>query len=135
LVGKGKICVAESYITGNNATDIGTTPQFDNAANFLELDSQIKIKGNGNGHIATTIRKNGNYRFIHLIRYGCSGDTGETGIEMRYRIPPKHKIQTVSGVSPYTGNESETTHWKIDGDHLIVTTKLELYSMIRVKFS
>jgi hypothetical protein len=135
LVGKGKICVAESYITGNNATDMGTTSQFDNAANFLELDSQIKIKGSGNGYISTTIRKNDHFRFIHLIRYGCSGDFGETGIEMRYRIPRKHKIKMVSGVSPFTGNESETTHWKIDGDHLIVTTKLELYSMIRVEFS
>lgn len=132
-VGKGKICATESYITGKSEADLVTTPAFNKANAFLNLDSQLKVQNNGNGHIGSTIRKNGSDRFIHLIRYACSGEAGEMGVGIVYRIPGKYKIQRVTGVSPFTGNDSETLNWKAEGDHITVATKVDIYTMIRVE--
>lgn len=135
LVGKGKVCAVESYITGNSEADIATTPAFNKAAVFLGLDSQLKVKNNGNGRVASAIRKNGRYRFIHLIRYASSGESRGTGVDLLYKIPAGHSIQTVTGVSPYTGNDKEAIQWKREGDHFTMATTLELYTMIKIELS
>lgn len=135
LLGDGKICVAESYLEGNNEADMSTTSVFNKAASFVELDSQIKVLNHGKGRLSSTIRKKELFRFIHLIRYGCSGENGETKIKMMYLIPEDYQIKTVISVSPFTGNESETIHWKVDGGYAIIETMVDLYSMIRVELA
>jgi hypothetical protein len=135
MVGKGMICAVGSYITGENESDMATTPAFNKAADFLGLDAQLKVQKDGNGRVASTIRKNGLYRFIHLIRYACSGEAGETGVQLLYRIPAGVSVQRVTGVSPYSRNKSEALQWKTKGDHLAITTSVELYTMIRIELS
>jgi len=135
VLGEGKISIAESYLEGNDESNMRTTYFFKKASSFVELDSQIKIFNHGNGRLSSTIRKKELFRFIHLIRYGCSGESGETKIKMAYEIPNEHKIIRMNSVSPFTGNESETIHWKVEGSYVIIETSVDLYSMISMELA
>ncbi len=133
-VGKGKICAVKSYSTGNNEANQASTTDFDKAASFLGLGSQIEIQNKGNGRVESTIRRNGKNRFIHLIRYGCAGDAGATGVHVAYRLPSKLKVQRITGSSPFTGNKNETLSWKVNGDAIAIETHVDIYTMIHVEF-
>ena len=132
--GKGKICHSATYITGKTEREMALTPTFRKAVSFMNLEAQLKVKNQGNGRIGSTIFRNGRNRFIHLIRYACKGTAGDTDISVVYRIPASKKIKTVTGQSPYTGNNKETVNWKQAGQELTITTRLDLYTMIRVEF-
>jgi hypothetical protein len=111
------------------------TPAFHNAVAYLNLGSQMKVKNNGNGRVESTIFSNGRNRFIHLIRYACEGTSGETGVTAVYRIPVNKKVEKVTGQSPYTGNPNVPVQWKTEGNNLIISTILDIYTMIRVTFN
>jgi hypothetical protein len=133
-LGKGKICTAGTYITGKTEAEMAVTPALNKAIASLNLDSQLKVKHNGNGRIESTIFKNGRKQFLHLIRYACKGAAGETDVTVQYSIPANKKINTVTAQSPYTGKDKEALKWKAVGDQLTITTSIDLYTMVTVEF-
>jgi hypothetical protein len=135
VAGRGKVCAVKSYQTGDSEAHQVITPAFNKAVAFLDLDSQLRIQNKGNGRIESSIRKNGKNRFIHLIRYACEGKAGATGVSVVYRIPGNYKIQSVTAVSPFTGNDKETIDWKVKAGHIAIETKVAIYTMIRVELT
>ncbi|MDF2713758.1 MAG: hypothetical protein K0R28_683 [Paenibacillus sp.] len=130
-VGKGKISGAATYATGNSEASMIVSESFNQAAAYVGLDSQLKITQNGNGRIESTVRKNGNNRFIHLIRYANDGTIGQTNATVTYHIPEGYEVKAVAGISPYSDDMGIT--WRTEDRSLIVeAVNLDLYGVLTV---
>ena len=132
-IGKGKICAVPSFITGKTEEEMQSTADFDKALSFLKLQQQLSVENKGKGRIESTIFRNGKYRFIHLIRYACSGEAGDGAVRIAYKTPGKNKIASIVGTSPYTQNVNEKLDWKLEGENVIISTSVDIYTMIRVE--
>ncbi len=130
----GKIVTIAHYLKGENEMELKPTFEFDKGMAFLELDAQLKVRNNGNGHIASVIRKNGKSRFIHLIRYGCSGKSGDMSVTGMFKISPTDRITRVEAISPYTSKSKEFMKWNVAAGKGQFTTDVEIYTLVRLEF-
>jgi hypothetical protein len=135
-VGKGKISGCTTYLTGNSESAMNIEAGFFKAAEYVGLDAQLKINYNGEGRIASVIRKSASSRFIHLIRYNNKGKTDPANVSIVYHVPEKLSVKKVSAVSPYSNHEEMGVNWKVKGTSLFVEiTGFESYAMFTVEFA
>ena len=133
-IGKGMISRVAQYITGKSEAEMALTPEFSKAVTFLNLDAQLKVNNKGNGRIGSTIFRNDKHRFIHLIRYACSGDAGENQtIDLTYDVPNGYKVAEVTGQSPFTTRKNEKLTWEVKNNKLSLATVVDIYTLISVK--
>jgi hypothetical protein len=134
-VGRGKVASVRAYASGSTEASLRPSADWEQAAEFLGVDAQLKVRAKGRGHIETTLRQNGRIRYLHLIRYACGGEPGQAGVAIDYRIPAGQKIAAITAVSPYSADPKPIVQWQAADGRAQLATSVGVYTLLRIELA
>ncbi len=109
-------------------------PEFSAAAERVTLSGQLKIESAS--QVESIVRRKGQRRAIHLIRFGNPEPLKDRAATVDYALPKGMTTAKVSVWSPDISEAELGVAWKVNGDHLQVRiNRLDNYALVGVELT
>src|SRR5262249_11694567 len=108
-LGSGKVAHVPIAWTGKSESAMVATPEFAQAAEYLDLYSQLRLKAAT--AVEATVRGKANSRSIHIIRFGPVDNLTDPSVHVDYETPKGCHVVSATVISPEFSTKELTT-WK-----------------------
>jgi hypothetical protein len=109
-LGSGKVAFVPLAWTGSSESAMVVPPEFEAAADYLGLCSQLRLKAET--PIEATVRGKGNNRSIHLMRFGPADNLTNRSVQVDYEVPTGYHVASATAFSPELPASKLTLTWK-----------------------
>jgi len=130
-LGSGKVAYVPVAWTGKSESAMVVTPEFAQAAEYLDLYSQLRL--NAATPVEATVRGNGNTRMIHIMRFGPVDNLANPSVHVDYETPKGCHVTSATVISPEFAKK-ELTSWKeSNGRFQVDLDQPGSYALISIK--
>jgi hypothetical protein len=131
-LGAGRVAYVSRAWTGASESTMRVTPEFAKAEDYLELYSQLQLKGAGS--LEATVRGKANNRSLHLIRFGPVDDLADRAVQLNYELPKGFHVASAKVYALGFPEEMAKFTWKESQGHLEAElNRLDNYAVVSVE--
>jgi hypothetical protein len=128
----GQIAAMSRASDGIFESELRETPEFQQAAKFLDLSQQLRVVAAT--PITTAVRSRGNRRALHLIRLGPAEGLTDLSIHVDYELPKDREPASVLAISPDAQQPSVEAHWQVkDGRLKLDLPRVQSYVLVGIE--
>jgi hypothetical protein len=109
-LGSGRVAYVPLAWTGSSESVMVVTPEFEAAADYLGLYSQLRLKAGTPGQ--ATVRGKGDNRSIHIMRFGPVDNLADRSVQLDYELPTGYHVASATAFSPEFPARMSTLIWK-----------------------
>jgi hypothetical protein len=130
-LGSGKVAYVPVAWSGKSESAMVVTPEFAQAADYLALYSQLRLKAAT--ALEATVRGKGNRRSIHIMRFGPVDNLTDPSVHVDYQTPKGCQVTSATVISPEFPAKELTTWKESNGRFQADLNQPGSYALISIK--